>query len=80
VTPFPPKQGTKGRVRIRLADPRELPRLLAELSMQPDLIVSQVGDGELEIDLLGSYALAEMRNEVRRRLEFALGDGRFTMD
>ncbi len=67
-------------MRIRLADPRELPRLLAELSMQPDLIVSRVGDGELEIDLLGSYALAEMRNEVRRRLEFALGDGRFTMD
>jgi hypothetical protein len=67
-------------VRVRLADPRELPRLLAELGMQPDLIVSQVGDGEVEIDLLGSYAVEEMRNEVRRRLELSLGDGRFTID
>jgi hypothetical protein len=67
-------------MRVRLDDPRELRRLLAELALQPDLIVSQVGDGVLEIDLLGSYALEEMRNELRRRLELALPGGRFTLD
>ncbi|MFL5925994.1 MAG: hypothetical protein ACJ77E_03560 [Gaiellaceae bacterium] len=67
-------------MRVRLAHPRELPRLVAELGLQPDLIVSQVGDGELEIDLLGSYGVEEMRNEVRRRLELSVGDGRFTID
>ena len=65
---------------IRLADPRERHRLLTELSLQPDLIVSQVGNGDLEIDLLGSYAVEEMRNEVRRRLELALPRGGFTID
>jgi hypothetical protein len=67
-------------MRVRLDDPRELHRLLAELSLQPDLIVSQVGDGMLEIDLLGSYAVEEMRNEVRRRLDLCLPGGRFTLD
>lgn len=67
-------------VRIRLADRRELHRLLTELSLQPDLIVSQVDNGDLEIDLLGSYAVDEMRNEVRRRLELALPHGGFTID
>jgi hypothetical protein len=67
-------------MRVRLDDPRELHRLLTELSLQPDLIVSQVGDGMLEIDLLGSYAVEEMRTEVRRRLELCLPGGRFTLD
>ena len=53
-------------------DPRQLPRLLAELALQADVIVSQIGESDVEVDLLGSYDVQEMQAELARRLEAAM--------
>ena len=54
---------------MRLHDSSELNRLLAELALQPDLIVTRVAEDVIEIDLLGSYAIDEMHRELERRLD-----------
>jgi len=48
--------------------------------MQPDVIVTEIGYAVIEIDLLGSYGIDDMRNELRRRLELALPEQGFTID
>jgi hypothetical protein len=53
---------------VRLHDPSELDQLLLELGLQPDLIVTQVEEGVIELDLLGSYEVEEMKHELERRL------------
>jgi hypothetical protein len=67
-------------VRVHLDNPRQLPRLLTELGLQPDVIVTEIGYAVIEIDLLGSYGVDEMRNELRQRLELALPERGFTID
>jgi len=65
---------------VRLHDPSELGRLLAELGLQPDLIVTQLDEGVIELDLLGSYGVEEMHRELERRLDQCAPRHGFTVD
>jgi hypothetical protein len=55
-------------MRLRLNDPALLPELLDYLQSTPDVVVDVVGDGEVEVSLIGSYALDAMRMELYLRV------------
>jgi hypothetical protein len=54
-------------MRLRLSDPSLLPDLLEFLRSRPDVIVDVVDD-EVEVSLVGSYALDAMRMELYLRI------------
>ena len=51
-------------MRLRLSDPSLIPELLDFLQSTPDVVVDVVADDEVEVSLLGSYALDAMRMEM----------------
>ena len=55
-------------MRLRLSDPALIPELLDFLQSTPDVVVDVVGDREVEVSLLGSYALDAMRMELYLRV------------
>jgi len=55
-------------MRLRLSDPALIPELLDFLQSTPDVVVDVVGDREVEVSLLGSYALDAMRMELYLRI------------
>jgi hypothetical protein len=55
-------------MRIRLNDPSLKPELVEFLQTRTDAVVTEVGDEEVEVTLLGSYALDAMRMELYLRI------------
>jgi hypothetical protein len=55
-------------MRIRLNDPALLPELVDFLGTRTDAVVTEVADDEVEVTLLGSYALDAMRMELYLRI------------
>ncbi len=55
-------------MRIRLSDPSLLPELIEFLRTRTDAVVTEVGDDEVEVNLLGSYAREAMRMELYLRI------------
>jgi hypothetical protein len=55
-------------MRIRLTDTSLLPDLVEFLQTRTDAVVTEVGAGEVEVTLLGSYALDAMRMELYLRI------------
>jgi hypothetical protein len=55
-------------MRLRLSDPSLIPDLLEFLRARPDVIVDIVDDDEVEVSLVGSYALDAMRMELYLRI------------
>jgi hypothetical protein len=55
-------------MRIRLNDPSLLPELVEFLRTRTDAVVTEVGDDEVEVTLLGSYAIDAMRMELYLRI------------
>jgi hypothetical protein len=55
-------------MRIRLNDPSLLPELVEFLEERTDAVITEVGDGEVEVTLLGSYALDALRMELYLRI------------
>jgi hypothetical protein len=55
-------------MRIRLNDPSLMPELVEFLETRTDAVVTQEGDHEVEVTLLGSYALDAMRMELYLRI------------
>jgi hypothetical protein len=55
-------------MRVRLSDPRLVPELLEYLESTPDVVANPVGDGEVEISVVGSFALDAMRMEIYLRV------------
>jgi hypothetical protein len=55
-------------MRLRLSDPLLVTDLLEFLRSRPDVIVDVVDDDEVEVSLVGSYALDAMRMELYLRI------------
>jgi hypothetical protein len=55
-------------MRLRLNDPSLVPDLLEFLRSRPDVVVDVVDDDEVEVSLVGSYALDAMRMELYLRI------------
>ena len=55
-------------MRIRLSDPAHLDDLIETLASEPDAVIGRVGENEVEVSLLGSYADDAMRMELYLRL------------
>lgn len=55
-------------MRLRLSDPALIPELLAYLERTPDVVTDVVSDDEVEVSLMGSYALDAMRMELYLRI------------
>jgi hypothetical protein len=55
-------------MRLRVSDSALLPELLAFLGETPDVVVDVVGDDEVEVSLVGSYAVDAMRMELYLRV------------
>ena len=55
-------------VRIRIDDPAALPDLVEELSSRIDAVITEVGDDEVELWLLGSLTTSADRAEMEERL------------
>jgi hypothetical protein len=55
-------------MRLRLSDPSLVPDLIDYLESTPDVVVDVVGEGEIEVSLMGSYALDAMRMELYLRV------------
>ena len=55
-------------MKVRVEDPALLPDLMADLSRRVDAVITQIGDDELEVSLLGSRALDADVAELRERL------------
>ncbi|HEY8408794.1 MAG TPA: hypothetical protein VIK66_12500 [Gaiellaceae bacterium] len=55
-------------MRIRLNDTSLTPDLVEFLQTRTDAVVTEVGAGEVEVTLLGSYALDAMRMELYLRI------------
>jgi hypothetical protein len=51
-------------MRLRLSDPALVPDLIDYLESTPDVVIDVVGEGEVEVSLMGSYALDAMRMEL----------------
>ena len=60
-------------MRIRLSDASQLDRLLLFLAFDPNVVVSQLGDDEVELSFLGSLNTDAqmMESELRIRLWLA---------
>ena len=65
-------------MRVRVEDPALLPDLMADLLRRVDAVVTQTGDQELEVSLLGSRAMDPELVELRKRVR-AWGRGRATV-
>jgi hypothetical protein len=55
-------------MRIRLNDASLLPDLVEFLQTRTDAVVTEIGADEVEVTLLGSYALDAMRMELYLRV------------
>ena len=55
-------------MRVRLSNPARLRRLLAFLAFDPAIVVSQIGDSEIEVSFLGSLNEWAQRRELELRL------------
>ena len=55
-------------VRIRIDDPAALPDLVEELSSRLDAVITEVGDDEVELWLIGSLTTSADRAEMEERL------------
>jgi hypothetical protein len=55
-------------MRLRVSDPSLIPDLLDFLRSTPDAVVDVLGDDEVEVSLMGSYALDAMRMELYLRV------------
>jgi hypothetical protein len=55
-------------MRLRLSDPSLISDLLEFLRSRPDVIVDVVDHDEVEVSLVGSYALDAMRMELYLRI------------
>jgi len=55
-------------MRVRVNDPALLPDLLEYLGSSPDIFADAVSEDEVEISLLGSFALEAMRMEIYLRI------------
>jgi hypothetical protein len=55
-------------MRLRLNEPALVPDLIEFLQSTPDVVVDVVGEGEVEVSLIGSYALDAMRMELYLRV------------
>ena len=55
-------------MRIRLNDASLLPDLVEFLQTRTDAVVTEVGADEIEVTLLGSYAIDAMRMELYLRI------------
>jgi hypothetical protein len=55
-------------MRIRISDPTLLADLSDYLRRRTDAIVKEIGEDELEVSLLGSYAEGPMRMELYLRV------------
>jgi len=55
-------------MRIRLANPSLLPDLVDFLGTRFDAVVTVIGEDELEVSILGSYAHDAMRMEMYLRI------------
>jgi hypothetical protein len=55
-------------MRLRLSDPALVPELLEFLEARGDVVVDRVGEDELEVSLMGSFALDAMRMELYLRV------------
>ncbi len=55
-------------VRIRIDDPAALPDLVEELSSRIDAVITEVGDDEVELWLIGSRTSSGDRAEMEERL------------
>jgi hypothetical protein len=55
-------------MRLRLSDSSLIPELLAYLESTPDVVADVVSDDEVEVSLMGSYALDAMRMELYLRI------------
>jgi hypothetical protein len=55
-------------MRLRLNDPSLVSDLLEFLRSRPDVIADVVDDDEVEVSLVGSYALDAMRMELYLRI------------
>ena len=55
-------------MRIRISDPRLAPDLAEFLRQRVDVAVSEAGEDELEVSLIGSYASDSMRPELDLRI------------
>jgi hypothetical protein len=55
-------------MRIRLNDASLLPELVEFLQTRTDAVVTEVAADEVEVTLLGSYALDAMRMELYLRI------------
>ena len=64
-------------MRIRLNDASLLPDLVEFLETRTDAVVTELGADELEVTLLGSYAIDAMRMELYLRVRaWEAGRGR----
>jgi hypothetical protein len=55
-------------VRIRVDDPAALPDLVEELSSRIDAVITEVGENEVELWLIGSRTTSADRAEMEERL------------
>ena len=55
-------------MRIRLNDPSLLPELIEFLETRTDAVVTELGGNEVEVTILGSYALDALRMELYLRI------------
>ena len=55
-------------MRLRVSDPSLVPELLEFLESRGDVVVDRVGEDELEVSLMGSFALDAMRMELYLRV------------
>ena len=53
---------------LQLSDPALLPVLIADLRTQGDIVVDAVGDGSVEVSVLGSYNLEANRLAIYLRV------------
>jgi hypothetical protein len=55
-------------MRVRVASPALLEELLVFLRSEPDVVLEEITDDEVEVSLLGSYGSEPMRMELYLRL------------
>jgi hypothetical protein len=61
-------------VRITVANPAQRGRLLTFLSLDPTVVVTPVGEREIEVSFLGSLNVSAQRRELELRLRAWLGE------
>jgi hypothetical protein len=58
-----------GRVRVKVSNPALVRRLELYLAFDPNVVVTRIGDDEVEVSFLGSYNTnaQQMQTELRLR-------------